>query len=90
MARVVLCDRCGSMGFAGALGAVILQTTLPEGNSPAEETVSAELCPSCVGDIVAAIESTEVEPSRVPFRSPWRRDAPEEGGPARPALESAG
>lgn len=70
MAGINVCDRCSSLVKGIALGQVSLSTS---SDSYTREGINRELCPACVGEILALIE-TEVPPREVrAFDKPFRR-----------------
>lgn len=70
MANVVICDRCGSFGKSGALGAIIVQPDLTN-RTPEGKDVS-ELCPSCIGELMTWLKSAPArELTARPFTEPY-------------------
>lgn len=83
MAGINMCDRCSSVVKGVALGRIALVTSSDQSSA---ESVNRELCPPCVGEILAVVE-TELEPRAVrgydkPFRRPKEEPAPVDGATA--------
>ncbi len=78
MASVNLCDRegCKSMVQGAALGLVALVTA---SDHKAAERIEREICPGCVGDVMALLNTAPVSERQPAYREPWKR--PEERDP---------
>ncbi len=75
LGTVNICDLCGSLAQGVAIGAIILTTS---SDPDTYETIKKEVCPGCVGEIVALLEMTR-EPRNTGYREPFKR--PEKDAP---------
>lgn len=68
MASINLCERCGSMVTGNALAGINIRT----GGEYESETIQKEVCPDCIGAIIAIVEA-ETDPNERAYRKPWKR-----------------
>ena len=66
MATISMCDRCGNMGLSSAIGTLVFHS------GPNARTEKRELCPECVGEIMAWLGETPERENRVAFREEWQ------------------
>ena len=68
MASINMCERCPSMATGNAIGELSLITS-GEYNG---EAIKMELCPGCIGEIVAFVEM-KPEREHSAYRNAWKR-----------------
>jgi len=65
MATLSMCDRCSKLGVATGVGTIVWHA------GPHTETHKQELCPECIGELVAWISNAPERVSSAPFREHW-------------------
>lgn len=70
MSSIHLCEGCGAMVTGNAIGVVQVRTS---NDMNASETISRELCPGCIGAVLAVVEQERDEPRERAYRKPWTR-----------------
>lgn len=68
MASITMCDRCNRLGKGTALGALSYRTNLSDARTRA---ISKELCPDCVRELIAWLNTRPKDVSEVPFTEPY-------------------
>lgn len=81
MSAINLCERCDALMIGSAVAHVEIKT------GPREEYQRMEICPPCVGDLMAW-QAEKPQRDKQVYRSPWKPS--EQPSAARLALEAAG
>lgn len=70
MAGINVCDRCNALVKGIALGAIQIRTSA---DYDTQETVALELCPACIAQALALLESAVTEPRDKAYTEPFKR-----------------